>query len=201
MASGPKIRFIIYYRQGSDKCNEILDLYDTIENPHLIQSIKLQDVDKLKQSLKAKGQPLPSFLTGVPLITTNVQDAKRRVWLGPMATQMMQVMVAKSNENMQKRYENMPSSISAWASEGHSGKRNESILKGHMVARTTANELGGTAASIVNDDLYYSERVGNKMHGSGGRRDAKVSESDIAAFYAEREKTAPRRLREMEMQS
>lgn len=198
MSGDQTVRFILYYRENSEKCAEILDLYDSIEHKHLRDSIRLQDVDRLKASLKQKGQSLPAFITGVPLLTTNIKEAKRRVWLGPSAVSMMTEMMKRVSDNMQRSYDKMPNSMDTWASEGHSGRKNESILKGHMVARSTANELGGTAASIVSDELYWSERVGNKLHGSGNRSNAKISDSDIAKYHAECQRTAPRRLRENE---
>lgn len=198
MAAEQTVRFILYYRENSDKCAEILDLYESIEHQHLRDSIRLQDIDRLKASLKQKGQQLPAFIKGVPLLTTNIKEAKRRVWLGPSAVSMLSEMIERVKDNMKRKYDNMPNSMDAWAQEGHSGHKNTSILKGHMVARSTANELGGTAASIVSDELYWSERVGNKLHGSGNRSNAKISDADIAKYHADCQRTAPRRLRENE---
>lgn len=195
-AESPKVRFILYYREGSANCEEVLDLFDAIENPHTRQTIRLQDVDKLKRNLKHKGKTLPAYITGVPLLTTNIKDKKRRIWIGPSANEMMRQIVERANDNMSQSYENLPQGEAGdWAQHNHSGHANRSILKGHAIARTTANELGGTAASIVDEDLYHSEMIGSRDHGSNGNT-SHINDRDIANFMALRDRTAPKRLRD-----
>lgn len=192
-----KTRFILYVRDGSHICDEILDLYESLSNPHTRASIRIQDVDKLKQTLSRKGKEMPAFITGIPLLTTNIKDKKRRIWLGPKATEMMAHLVERANENHEQHYSALPSAGSnvGWGHMEGNKNRNNDIVDGHRVARSTSSELGGTAASLVDDDLYYSERVGNKEHGSGSNT-GKITESDLSNFYALRDRTEPLRLRQ-----
>jgi hypothetical protein len=184
-----QIKFLLYVRNSncpqSVQCQK---LWDSITNERVRGWIKVQDAEKVTQSLRRKGKNKPSWLTGTPTLATAA--TKPTVWKGDHAVEQMEMIVQHANQQYQVQSNN----------EGKVGGPprvgpdmiNGGIVDGtHTMSQSTDGEYGRGAA-VVNDDLYFS-KIGQPIEQSGKRT---VGSSDIAEFHRRAAASAPPRLQQ-----